>query len=208
LEHLRIHLGLESWIVCGHSWGASLALAYAAKYNSHVRALIYISGTGINPAWHDDYRVNRLNKMSSDEREEYNHLRSIVNTLTGQERERTRERIRELSLRADLFNKNKYDKLPRSDGHFLNNEVNQKVGADCNEYMNKKEFRESLSLITAPFLFVHGEEDPRPFKYVNELANILSNSECRLIPRAGHYPWIDAPTNFREQIQAFLTQKA
>jgi proline iminopeptidase len=208
LEHLRIHLGLESWIVCGHSWGASLALAYSSKYNSRVRALIYISGTGINPAWHDDYLVNRLNKMSGDEREEYNYLRSIINTLNDEDRERTRSRIRELSLRTDLFNKNNYDRLPRTDGHFVNNEVNQKVGSDWNEYMKKKEFKEGLSLITVPSLFVHGEEDPRPFKYVYELANILSNSEFRLIPKAGHYPWIDNPTTFREQIQEFLTQKA
>jgi proline iminopeptidase len=207
LEYLRIHLGLESWIVCGHSWGASLALSYASKYNSRVRALIYISGTGINPAWYNEYRVNRLNKMSIDEREEYNSLRSTVDILIGGDKERTRDRIRELSFRTDLFNINNYDKLPRTDGLFVNNDVNQIVASDWNEYMKKKEFKESLSLITTPSLLVHGDEDPRPFKYVNELANYLSNSECRLIPKAGHYPWIDDPATFGEQIQDFLTRK-
>jgi proline iminopeptidase len=172
LEHLRIHLGLESWVVCGHSWGASLALAYTAKYNFHVKALIYISGTGINSAWHADYRENRLNKMSVDDREQYTYLRSIVDTLNGEDKERTRDRLRELSLRTDLFNQDSYDMLPRVDGQFVNNEVNQKVGSDCNGYMESEKFKIAVSLITVPSLFVHGEVDPRPYKYANRLVAV------------------------------------
>lgn len=160
LEHLRIHLGIERWVVCGHSWGASLGLAYTAKYTSQVKAMIYLSGTGINPAWHVDYRINRFENMSLDEREEYTQLRSIVNTVSGIERERTRNRMRELSLMADLFNKNHFSMLPRVDGQFLNNEVNQKV--DCEEYLENDECRQAISSITAPVLLVHGEADPAP----------------------------------------------
>lgn len=207
LEHLRVHLGLESWVVCGHSWGASLALAYTAKYNSHVKALIYISGTGNNPAWHADYRINRLNKMSVDDREEYTYLRSIVDSLNGEDKEHTRDRIRELSLRTDLFNQDNYEMLPRVDGQFVNNEVNQKVGSDCNVYLENEEFKIAVSLITTPSLLVHGEVDPRPYKYVKELINNLQNSEFKLIPKAGHYPWLDNPIALREEIHEFLTRK-
>jgi proline iminopeptidase len=204
LEHLRIHLGLESWVVCGHSWGASLALAYTVKYNSHVKALIYISGTGINPAWHDDYRVSRLNKMSVDDRAEYSYLRSVIDTVNDEDKEHTRDRIRELSLRTDLFNQNNYDMLPRVDGQFVNNEVNQKVGSNCNMYLESEEFKIAVSLITAPSLLIHGEVDPRQYKYVIELANNLQNSKFRLIPKAGHYPWLDNPIALGEQIHEFL----
>ncbi|MDK8180788.1 alpha/beta fold hydrolase [Paenibacillus sp. UMB4589-SE434] len=206
LEQLRIHLGVKNWIVCGHSWGASLALAYSTKYSSNVTALIYISGTGINPAWHADYRVNRLDRMSLGDREEYIYLRSIIETLRDEERDHTKDRIREISLRTDLNDQVNYDKLPRSDGPFVNNEVNQKVGAECNEYFENEKFKTTVILNSFPSLFVHGETDPRPYKYVRELAFNLQNSEFILIPNAGHYPWLDNPNAIGKSLNEFLTR--
>ena len=60
---------------------------------------------------------------------------------------------------------------------FVNNEVNQKVGLDWNGYLENESFKLAISLITIPSLFIHGDVDPRPYKYVNELANVLQNSE-------------------------------
>jgi pimeloyl-ACP methyl ester carboxylesterase len=43
LEQLRIHWKHPWWIVFGHSFGAELALAYAASFSSRARAIIYMS---------------------------------------------------------------------------------------------------------------------------------------------------------------------
>lgn len=40
MERLRAHLGIESWIVFGGSWGSTLALAYAQAHPDRVRALV------------------------------------------------------------------------------------------------------------------------------------------------------------------------
>lgn len=40
IETLRVHLGIESWIVFGGSWGSTLALAYATAHPERVRALV------------------------------------------------------------------------------------------------------------------------------------------------------------------------
>lgn len=40
LERLRELIGVESWLVFGGSWGATLALAYAQAHPAHVRALV------------------------------------------------------------------------------------------------------------------------------------------------------------------------
>jgi len=204
LEHLRIHLGLESWVVCGHSWGAALALAYTATYHSHVNALIHLSGTGIDPAWHADYRVNRLNNMSFENREEYTYLRSIVNAMSGANAQKTRDRIRELSVRTDIVNQVNYNMLPRVDGEFVNNEVNQTVSLDWNKYSQGENFKIALSSITVPSLFLHGEADPRPLQYVRELASNIQNSDFKVIPDAGHYPWLDNPVSLKKEINEFL----
>ncbi|QTH63365.1 prolyl aminopeptidase [Psychrosphaera ytuae] len=40
MEQIRAHLGITSWVVAGGSWGTTLALLYAIKFPSVVKALI------------------------------------------------------------------------------------------------------------------------------------------------------------------------
>ena len=40
LERVRVHLGVERWLVVGGSWGATLALAYAQAHPDRVAALV------------------------------------------------------------------------------------------------------------------------------------------------------------------------
>lgn len=40
IELIRVHLGIEAWLVWGGSWGSLLALAYAATRPERVRALL------------------------------------------------------------------------------------------------------------------------------------------------------------------------
>ncbi len=40
IERLRLHLGIERWIVSGGSWGTTLALAYAQRHPGSCRAIV------------------------------------------------------------------------------------------------------------------------------------------------------------------------
>lgn len=40
IETLRIHCGIERWLLMGGSWGATLALAYAQRFPARVRAMV------------------------------------------------------------------------------------------------------------------------------------------------------------------------
>jgi proline iminopeptidase len=40
IERLRVHLGIDRWVVFGGSWGSTLALAYAETHPDRVRALV------------------------------------------------------------------------------------------------------------------------------------------------------------------------
>ena len=40
IERLRVHLGIERWLVFGGSWGSTLALAYAEAYPDRCSALV------------------------------------------------------------------------------------------------------------------------------------------------------------------------
>ena len=47
LEAIRQQLGLESWAVLGHSWGADLGLIYALEKPERVQKLVCFAGTGV-----------------------------------------------------------------------------------------------------------------------------------------------------------------
>ena len=50
MERLREMLGVSRWLVCGGSWGSSLALAYAQKHPQHVSALVLRGVFMLRPA--------------------------------------------------------------------------------------------------------------------------------------------------------------
>ena len=56
VEGLRTHWGYERWMVGGHSWGATLALAYAVRHPDRVTGLLYLSGTSLGWSWHAEYK--------------------------------------------------------------------------------------------------------------------------------------------------------
>jgi proline iminopeptidase len=49
LEELRQHLGLERWVLMAHSFGGTIATAYAAKYPARVQALVLVNAV-LNPS--------------------------------------------------------------------------------------------------------------------------------------------------------------
>ena len=64
LEALRVALRHDEWVVGGHSAGADLALAYALEYPGRVRALMYLSGTGVQDdrQWHAAYEEGKVRR--------------------------------------------------------------------------------------------------------------------------------------------------
>lgn len=50
IETLRVHLGVERWLVTGLSWGTTLALAYAQAHPDRVRALVLFAVTTTSAA--------------------------------------------------------------------------------------------------------------------------------------------------------------
>ena len=54
IETLREHLGINKWVILGHSWGGRLAMAYTASgdetkdYSEYVQALVLVGSGGID----------------------------------------------------------------------------------------------------------------------------------------------------------------
>ena len=66
LEAIRKQLGLDSWVVLGHSWGSDLAVRYALERPERVTGIIGIAGRGVqyDRLWSAQYE--RLQHTESD----------------------------------------------------------------------------------------------------------------------------------------------
>jgi proline iminopeptidase len=40
MEPLRVHLGIDRWLLCGGSWGSTLILAYAQRHPERVPEIV------------------------------------------------------------------------------------------------------------------------------------------------------------------------
>ncbi len=208
LESLRRKFSFNKWIVCGHSWGAALARAYTTKHTSRVEALIYISGTGIDPHWKEEYHRNRESLLATDELEKLGQLQEKQRISSIGQQYRVKKETQELIRKTDVYDISKIAFLPTFEEHPTNDEVNQTVGADWESLINDKGYTEHISSISIPSLLIHGKEDPRPLESVTSLSQRLPNSQSKILEKVGHYPWIEKPGLTRKILRDFIGESA
>lgn len=209
LETLRTAWQLPEWIVAGHSWGATLALAYAVTYPSHVRALIYLSGTGVDASWHAAYRHNRAARLSPAEEAQLADLKAQRALLSGAAFASVDRVYCELVWSTDFAQPHQARELVRSlfvEGLHPNYEVNELLGRDGDDFAESPLLPARLAVLPVRTLVLHGEADPRPARGACELAQLLPAAEFALLPGVGHLPWLEQPDQFKQALRAFLTR--
>ena len=84
MEDLRRHLGIDRWLLCGGSWGSTLALAYAQRHPSRVTEIV-------------------LQGVTSSRRVEANWLYGGVSRFFPEAWERFRGHVPEAEAREDVI---------------------------------------------------------------------------------------------------------
>lgn len=207
LDALREHWGLSQWIVLGHSWGATLALAYGLAYPTRTRALIYLSGTGVDASWRAEYRANRAALLSPDEQRQLADLRTGLSTAQGAEFDAVERAYCELAWSTDIADRRRARELARQlfvDGLHVNFQANQLLGDDANHFTRQSTLPEQLATLRMPTLVVHGERDPRPARVARQLAEIIPPASYVELPQVGHLPWLEQPDVLRGVLRHFL----
>ena len=200
LEAIRLDYGFDAWIVGGHSWGASLALAYALQHPDRTQAVVYISGTGIGRAWNRAYHDETDRRRTPAQRER-------LAQLTGRVRSESEEReYRVLAWIPDVADQERAnDLVSRIDAPYaINTDANQQLNAETKTW-DEARLAEQCRTMTAPVLVLHGERDPRPPWAIDSLAAALPGASVVVLPDVGHLPWLEAPEATREQLRRFLS---
>ena len=95
MEAIRIYLRIDSWVLCGGSWGSTLSLVYAQAYPERVKGLVlrgiflcrtqdisWFYQSGANQ-FYPDYWQDFVRPISAGERD--NMIRAYYKRLTGKD---------------------------------------------------------------------------------------------------------------------------
>lgn len=201
LEKLRLAFKYEKITLIGHSWGGLVALEYAMQHPQHLQSLILMNSTPASTKQIEHYYENldhRLEPISDQ-------LATLESS--SEFNKRAPEAISHylhLILQKYFWDETKCKLLPRSICRQTAANFSTIGGLMETDYLADFDIREEIAKITCPTLVIHGDFDPIPEKYADEIHQAIKGSQYLLIARCGHFPFIEQPYALFRAINSFL----
>ena len=202
LDQVRTALGFGQWAVAGHSWGAELAVRYAARHPDRTTAVAYIAGVGAGNGFKDAH-VAELDRRLGPDRERWAALSAIP---AGDQTPAEERELCLLQWRTD------FSPTPDAAGHALALWETRPSGASVNAAANRElwndrgteDLRLAAARVTCPVTMIFGDDDPRPWRASDSLLAALPDASRIVLKDAGHAPWAERPAGTRRLIAAAL----
>jgi len=182
----------------GSSWGAMLALAYAAEHQKQVRSVVAI-GCGTFDVRARDLYKHRLNARLDAT------LKVRIERLDheGLDDDEVLHRKAELLLPAYS-----HDLITTELEHTaVDARGNKETWSDMLQLQARSVYPQSFARIKAPVLMLHGALDPHPGPEIcASLAPYIRHLEYQDWPDCGHYPWLERSTRdmFYERLTSWF----
>lgn len=167
----------------GHSWGAMLALAYAAAHPGSAGPIVLIGCGTFDTEARSRIQVIREARMNESLRSQMENLLKTVPDAN--------DRLRAM---AELF-------LPLDSYELFSTELEieacdarafDETWQDMLRLQEEGVYPAKFGAIQAPVLMLHGVADPHPGKMIHaSLQRHLPHLEYRELERCGHYPWLE-----------------
>jgi pimeloyl-ACP methyl ester carboxylesterase len=185
----------------GHSWGAMLALAYAAAHPSSAGPIVLVCSGTFDLAAREQFSIN-LSERKKDQgaRQRFALALQIADP---------NDRFRELGKQTlELYS---YD-LATTDQEIDESETGcgESTWDDMVRLQNEGVYPSSFAAIKSPVLMLHGAVDPHPGEMIRtSLAPYIPQLEYREWERCGHYPWLEKATHdeFFSALRTWLTNQ-
>jgi proline iminopeptidase len=204
LEALRQELGVERWVLLGHSFGGTLALEYAARHPQHVVGVVFVSGLSDAAAsfaiWRRELErmyPERMTELASEEEDTSDYTR-VMRALQG------------MNARAFFnslqFHNAKYLQLQEA--------VDAEGGLRNTGELSRALFAQELTTyrftatgrITAPVLVVGGRYDQAiGVESMKALAKALPRATFLEYEKSAHFPYLEEADRFERDVTRFLS---
>lgn len=175
--------GGERPALVGHSWGAMLALAYAAAHPLGARAVILVGCGTFDPLSRDHLRVALEERLDSSLRDRLARLESEIP-----------DPDRRLEVMGNLI-------LPLYSYDLITSEqelatcdarAHDETWDDMVRQQDRGIYPAAFSTIDVPVLMLHGVDDPHPGRMIRtSLQPYVPHLEYHEWHNCGHYPWLE-----------------
>lgn len=205
LECIREAFGFKQMTVLGHSWGGFLAMQYAIAYPEAVNKLILSNPT---PPSSDDFSLYVKEFMGRMEpyQEELKAVKETQGFIDGDPS--ICERYYRICFRTYWHHPEKANALnlrmtPKAfiDGVRVNEVFWQNV------FVHSFNYHDQLKKLKIPTLIIHGVADLIPQISAQKIHESIPNSKYILLKDCGHFPYLEAPELFFNELNAFLSKK-
>jgi pimeloyl-ACP methyl ester carboxylesterase len=182
-EMVDSHTGGAPAALVGHSWGAMLALAYAAAHPSVVTALALVGCGTFDPVARERFRATCDERMDDSLRRRLQRLPETVHDPD--------ERLRaQGNIILPIYS---YDLVSEDLGvEYCDSQAHEETWQDMVRLQREGVYPSAFSAIDVPVVMLHGAIDPHPGRMIRaSLEPYLPQLEYREWERCGHYPWLE-----------------
>ena len=191
VEVVRQQLGIDKFVLMGHSFGGLLAMSYAIKYPEHVSKLVLVDTTpadvtGIMAA------VQEITKRTEPFKEE-------IYPLSNYHELEKLDAAQIAALHRKLFSVYMHDPKDADKLSLVMSVESARSGFKVNELFYRSLFINlfpQLKKLQVPTLIIHGTHDIVPMWTVEQIHKAISNSQLKVIENSGHFPYIEKPDEF------------
>lgn len=172
----------------GSSWGAMLSFILAARYPAFVAKLILIGSAVYEARYATAISATRLGRLSAAERRKVEKLSARLDDPGVNDKNAILARLAHLYTVADV-----YDPLTlNTETLAVQYDINQSVWSEASALRASGELLALGQQIRCPVVAIHGDYDPHPPEGVRKpLTAVLNDFRFILLPRCGHYPWLE-----------------
>jgi proline iminopeptidase len=203
VDQVRAALGFGRWAVAGHSWGAELAIRYAARHQDHCTTVAYISGVGTGNTFREAY-VAEQGRRLGPERERLAELSAIppADVTPALEQEMCLLQWRpDFSPGPDAARHARALWDTRPPGAAINWAANRELWND----RGTEDLDLVAARVTCTVTMLFGADDPRPWTASDSLLAALPDASRIVLDHAGHAPWAERPTDTRSLLIKVLS---
>ncbi|MBP1633215.1 MAG: hypothetical protein H6Q11_1503 [Acidobacteria bacterium] len=193
----------------GWSWGAMLALSFAAAHPGRARSLALVGCGTYDEASRAALGEALDARLGEDGRRRAEALKGALEAASSErERDRALGQLGQLVGAAEAC-----DPLPFGEGEtwWFDARGHEETWADVLRLQAEGVEPQSFRAIACPVLMLHGDDDPHPGPATFEvLRQFIPQLQYRGFPRCGHEPWAErhAREPFLEVLRAWLADPA
>ena len=205
LHELATDLGGGSPLaIVGHSWGAMLALCYAAEYPSNAGPIVLVGCGTFDQAARSRMQLTIEDRMDDE-------LRDEIRRMSTELVDPADRFVRTFKLTRHLFDFDPINPYPdKAESGPFDIEAHEETWYDMAKLQADGIYPSAFEAIESPVLMLHGQYDPHPGNMIRDsLLRHLPQLEYREWARCGHSPWIEKSAHevFFSTVCEWLTSK-